>query len=444
MRHRKTPRIPVISTATIESLDHEGRGVAHQDGKVIFIEGALIGEAVTYTSHHEKNSYEEARTVDILKHSSFRTTPPCPHFSMCGGCAMQHFEISSQVAAKQRVLEDALWHIGKVKAESMLPPIYGPSLGYRHKARLRAKYVAAKDRVLVGFNEKHSRFIANIQSCQVLPPHISALIMPLQDLVTALSIKDQMPQIEVAVGEHVSALVFRILAPINAADEALLKVFADEHQVQIWLQSKGPDTATPLHPLDAPELSYSLPEFDLVYPFMPTEFTQVNPQINRVMVRRAMKLLNPQPNEKIADFFCGLGNFTLPIARSGATVLGLEGAVTLVHRAVQSAESNGLEKSTEFREANLFEVTEDSLSQLGKFDKWLIDPPRDGAMALVQALNAESSPSRIVYISCNPATLARDAGILVREKGYRIIAAGVVNMFPHTAHVESMAVFERN
>lgn len=446
MRHRKnsrTPKIPVISTAVIESLDQEGRGVAHQDGKVIFIEGALIGERVTYTSHHKKPSYEEARTLEVLKASTFRTTPPCPHFSMCGGCAMQHFEISAQVAAKQRVLEDALWHIGKVKAESMLPPIYGPDLGYRHKARLRAKYVPAKDRVLVGFNEKHSRFIANIQSCQVLPPHISALIMPLQDLVTALSIKDQMPQIEVAVGEKVSALVFRILAPINAADEALLKAFAEQHTVQVWLQSKGPDTATPLHPLDAPGLSYSLPEFDLTYLFTPTEFTQVNPYVNRVLVRRAMQLLNPQPKEKVADFFCGLGNFTLPIARSGAQVLGLEGAAALVRRAVQSAESNGLAQSTEFREANLFEVTEESLSQLGHFDKWLIDPPRDGAMALVQALNANNSPSRIVYVSCNAATLARDAGILVHEKGYRLIAAGVVNMFPHTAHVESMAVFER-
>ena len=358
---------------------------------------------------------------------------------------MQHLEFSAQVAAKQRVLEDTFWHIGKIKPESMLSPIMGPVLGYRHKARLRARYVAAKNRVLVGFNEKRSSFIADMQSCKVLPQHISDLIVPLQELVTSLSIREQMPQIEVAIGEKMSALVFRILAPINSKDEVLLKAFADQHGVQVWLQTKGPETATPFHPLDAPGLSYSLPEFNLTYPFMPTEFTQVNPHVNRVLVRRAMQLLEAQPGERIADFFCGLGNFTLPIARSGAQVLGMEGAAALVRRAIQSAEHNGLSKFTEFREANLFEVDKEILGQLGRFDKWLIDPPRDGAVALVKALSEDGkgAPKRIVYVSCNPATLARDAAILVHEKGYRIIAAGIVNMFPHTAHVESIAVFER-
>ena len=425
---------------TIESLDQEGRGVAHVDGKVIFVEGALIGEKVSYASFYKKPSYEQARVVQIFKSSTFRTQPQCPHFGMCGGCAMQHLEFSAQVAAKQRVVEDALWHIGKLKPESMLPPIVGMPWGYRHKARLRAKFVRVKNKVLVGFNEKRSSFVADLQGCEVLPPHISALITPLQALVTALSIAQQMPQIEVAVGEQATVLVFRILAPINEQDGVLLREFADQHGIQIWLQSKGPDTAQPFHPPNPPSLSYSLPEFNLTYPFKPTEFTQVNPYINRMLVRRAMMLLAPQANQRIADMFCGLGNFTLPIARSGAQVLGFEGNQALVNRAIESAALNGLQ--VDFRVANLFEVTETSLLELGKFDKWLIDPPRDGAQELVKSITPETAPSRIVYVSCNPATLARDAAILVEAHGYRLKAAGAVNMFPHTAHVESIAVFE--
>ncbi len=429
------------NTVTIESLDQEGRGVAHVEGKVIFIEGALIGEQVSYSSFHKKPSYEQARVVQVFKSSTFRAQPECTHFGMCGGCAMQHLEFSAQVASKQRVVEDALWHIGKLKPQSILPPIVGMPWGYRHKARLRAKFVKVKGKVLVGFNEKRSSFVADLKSCEVLPPHVSALIVPLQTLVTALSIAEQMPQIEVAVGEHSTVLVFRILAPINGEDEVLLRSFADLHGIQIWLQSKGPDTAVPFHPLAAPPLTYSLPEFNLTYPFKPTEFTQINPYINRMLVRRAMSLLAPQANEHIADMFCGLGNFTLPIARSGARVLGLEGSAALVARAKQSAELNGLE--VVFREMNLFEINESTLPDLGHFDKWLIDPPRDGALELVKAITPANAPGRIVYISCNPATLARDAAILVAVHGYRLTAAGAVNMFPHTAHVESIAVFER-
>jgi 23S rRNA (uracil1939-C5)-methyltransferase len=282
-----------------------------------------------------------------------------------------------------------------------------------------------------------------MHACHVLPPHISAVIVPLQQLLAKLSIKDRMPQIEVAVGEHVSVLVFRILDPLEPADEPLIREFADTYGVQVWLQTKGPETAKPFHPLDAPGLSYSLPEYDLVYPFMPTEFTQVNPEVNRVLVRRAMGLLQPRPGERIADFFCGLGNFTLPIARGGATVLGLEGSAALVQRARESAEINGLTPAVEFREADLFEKTAESLAALGHFDKWLIDPPRDGALELIKAIEENTAPQRIVYVSCNPATLARDAGLLVQTKGYRLVAAGVVNMFPHTAHVESIAHFEK-
>ena len=427
----------------IESLDQEGRGVTHVDGKAIFIEGALPGEKVTFSSFRKKPTYEFARVEQVLRESPNRTKPQCPHFGLCGGCALQHLELSAQVAAKQRLLEDNLWHIAKVKAETMLPPIVGPAWGYRNKARLKARYVPMKGRVLVGFHEKHSSYVAVMQECHVLPPHISALIVPLQELLAKLTIRDSMPQIEVAVGEHVSVLVFRILQALEPADEPILRAFADEHGVQVWLQTKGPDTATPFHPLDAPQLSYSLPEFDLVYPFMPTEFTQVNPHINRVMIRRAIALLDPKPGERIADFFAGLGNFTLPIARKGATVLGMEGSAALVRRAKESAERNGLQNATEFREADLFEKTAESLAALGHFDKWLIDPPRDGALELIKAIEDSTAPQRIVYVSCNPATLARDAGVLVQVKGYRMLAAGVINMFPHTAHVESIALFER-
>jgi 23S rRNA (uracil1939-C5)-methyltransferase len=430
---------PVI----IESLDQEGRGVTHVDGKAIFIEGALPGEKVTYSSYRKKPTYEFAQLEQVLRESPSRVKPQCPHFGMCGGCAMQHMDVSMQVAAKQRMLEDNLWHIAKVKPESMLPPIVGPAWGYRHKARLRARYVPMKGRVLVGFNEKHSSYVADMKECHVLPPHVSALIVPMQELLAKLSIRDSMPQVEVAVGEKTTVLVLRILQPIEPGDEPLMREFADQHGVQLWLQSKGPDTATPFYPLDAPQLSYALPEFNLEYPFWPTEFTQVNPHINRVMLRRAMALLSPKPGERIADFFCGLGNFTLPIARLGATVLGMEGSAALVRRAKESAERNGLAHATEFREADLFEKTTDSLRALGHFDKWLIDPPRDGAVELIKAIEDDTAPQRIVYVSCNPATLARDAGVLVQVKGYRMLSAGVINMFPHTAHVESIALFEK-
>jgi 23S rRNA (uracil1939-C5)-methyltransferase len=443
-----------LPIAHIESLDQEGRGVAHVEGKTIFINGALPGEKVNYQSHRRKKSYEVADAVDILQPSNLRTTPKCPHFGKCGGCAMQHLEFSAQVAAKQRLLEADLWHIGKVKPESMLPAIYGPAWGYRHKARLRVRHVPKKGGVLVGFNEKASSFVAHMDSCEVLPPHLSALIVPLQLLVAKLSIIDRLPQIEVAVGEHATVLVLRILEPLQPADEPLLREFADRHGVQVWTQSKGPDTVMPFHPKNGPGLSYTLSEFNLTYPFKPTEFTQVNPHINQVMIRRAMQLLSPQPNERIADFFCGLGNFTLPIARSGASVLGMEGSAALVQRARESAALNGLADQVEFCEADLFKMTAEALASLGRFDKWLVDPPRDGALELFKALpdiemhepqaDLSGTPQRIVYVSCNPATLARDAGLLVHFKGYRLVAAGVINMFPHTAHVESMAIFERS
>jgi 23S rRNA (uracil1939-C5)-methyltransferase len=439
----KLPENVEIKLASIESLDQEGRGVAHVDGKTIFIDGALPNEQVTYQSIRIKPSYEVANVVEVLQASSERVTPKCPHYGLCGGCKLQHMDATAQVTAKQQMLEADLWHIGKVKAENMLPPLYGPTWGYRHKARLSVKYVQKKERVLVGFNEKGTRFVADMNSCEVLVPEVSALIAPLQSMIFELSIRDKLPQIELAVGEgSVIVLILRIMDVLTDSDETLLKTFADNHKVQIWTQSKGPDTIKPFWPEAAPDLKYSLPEFDLIYPFKPNEFTQVNPQINQQMVSRAMQLLAPKAGEKIADFFCGIGNFTLPIARSGASVLGLEGLSNLVDRANESAALNQI-TNVNFGVADLFKMTEESLVELGKFDKWLIDPPRDGAFELIKAITPASAPMLIVYVSCNPATLARDAGVLVNEKGYKLVSAGVINMFPHTAHVESIALFEK-
>lgn len=447
------PLIPETKQAYIESLDQEGRGVAHVDGKTVFIEGALPTEKVTFQSHRIKPSYEVGRVVEVLKQSNLRATPQCPHYAICGGCKLQHLDFTGQVANKQRLLESDLWHIGKVKPENMLPPIYGPTWGYRHKARLSVRYVEKKQRVLVGFNEKATRYVADMNSCEVLTPEVSALIAPLQGLIMQLSLREKIPQIELAVGEGaagenqpVIVLIFRIMDALSVQDEVLFKAFADKHAVQIWTQTKGPDTIKPFYPVDSaakalPALQYSLPEFDLTYPFKPNEFTQVNPQINQVMIRRAMQLLNPLAGEKIADFFCGIGNFTLPIARSGAQVLGLEGLANLVERAKESAQLNQI-NHVEFGVADLFKMTPDALTSLGKLDKWLVDPPRDGAFELVKSLDASNRPKSIVYVSCNPATLARDAGVLVNEKGYTLKSAGVINMFPHTSHVESIALFE--
>ncbi|MDP2144638.1 MAG: 23S rRNA (uracil(1939)-C(5))-methyltransferase RlmD [Gallionella sp.] len=436
----KTNKPPVV---TIESLDHEGRGIAHADGKVIFIEGALTGERVTYSTYRKKNNYEQAQVGQILKQTFMRVQPKCPNFGVCGGCSMQHLEVRAQVAVKQRVLEDNLARIGKVKPETMLPPIYGQPWGYRQRARLSVRHVLKKSKTLVGFREKNGKYVADMQHCEILTPKIASLLPLLGELNEKFTARDILPQIEVAVGDHVDVLVLRILDALTPSDVAHIKQFADTHQVQFWTQTKGPETVAPFYPLDAPQLSYSLPEFGITMPFAPTEFTQVNSDMNRLMVSRALRLLAPQAGERIVDFFCGLGNFTLPIARSGAQVLGIEGSDALVKRAGQNAESNGLSANTEFRAMNLFEMDAAALAKLGRFDKWLVDPPRDGAFELMKSISDETAPRRIVYVSCSPSTLARDAEVLVHAKGYTLKAAGVMNMFPQTSHVESIAVFEK-
>ena len=456
------PVPPHLEWLKVESLDLEAQGVAHRaDGKVVFIEDALPGEEVRVSVNRRKNNWEQATMTERRRDSSQRVEPGCTYFGLCGGCKMQHFHASAQVAVKQRVLEDNLWHLGKVKPETLLRPIEGPAWGYRFRARLSVRYVAKKGTVLVGFHERKSRYVADMKTCEILPPHVSRLLVPLRELIAGMDQRDRLPQIEVAVGTRITVLVLRHLEPLTNADTQRLKAFAAKHSpaeggqtaISWWLQPKGPDT---VHPLDEslPTLDYTLPEFGITMPFKPTDFTQVNHAINQVLVGRAVRLLGVQPQERVIDWFCGLGNFTLPLATQAREVLGIEGSETLVARSRENALANGQAERTSFVARNLFEITPQELAGYGHADKWLVDPPREGAFALAKAvadLHQDPTlvpdwvpPKRIVYVSCSPGTLARDAGLLVHQGGYRCVAAGAVNMFPHTAHVESMAVFERD
>lgn len=445
------------NTIDIKSLDMEARGIGHlqnedgTQGKVIFVEGALPGEQVSFQSYRKKPKWEAAIMTALHCESVMRVKPPCAAFGTCGGCAMQHLESSAQVAVKQRVLEDNLLHIGKAKAETILRPIYGPTWGYRYRARISVRNVPKKGGVLVGFHERKSSFIADMKACEILPAHVSAMLVPLRQLIETLTLIDQIPQIELAVGESVqgktTVMVLRIMAALTVDDENKLKAFADRYQVNWWLQTGGPDTAYPFYPVEA-DLYYTLPEFGVRMPFKPTDFTQVNHQINRVLVARVLRLLDVQPDERVADLFCGLGNFTLPLATQAQQVVGIEGSQALIERADENAAINQLADKVAFYCRNLFEATAEDLAALGKFDRMLIDPPREGAAAVCEAIiglmaiDQSLKPKRIVYVSCNPSTLARDTAVLI-SGGYRLSQAGVVNMFPHTAHVESIAVFDQ-
>ncbi|MGE0073282.1 MAG: 23S rRNA (uracil(1939)-C(5))-methyltransferase RlmD [Thiomonas sp.] len=450
----------------IASLDHQARGVGRSvSGKVVFVDNALPGERVQARIVRSKRSWEAGTAVAWESTSSSRVTPRCPHFGVCGGCSMQHVDAAAQLAFKQRILEDDFWHLSRLKPQTLLRPIAGPNWAYRARARLAVRLVMKKGGALVGFHEKASSYVADIQSCAILPTHVSALLLPLRELVQGLSQPHRVPQIELAVGDNVTALVLRHLEPLSDADRQRLRDFGRRHSVQWWLQPKGPDSVEPLDAVQV-ALSYALPEFGVTMPFRPTDFTQVNPSINRVMVARALRLLAPQPTDRVIDWFCGLGNFTLPIATRARQVLGVEGSAALVARGLDNALHNGLQDKVQLTARNLFEMTADDLRTFGPADLWLVDPPRDGALALCKALaeavkasagrsgrdadalagdavTSFTPPRRIVYVSCNPATLARDAGLLVHQAGYTLRAAGVMNMFAHTAHVESMAVFER-
>ncbi len=463
----------------IDSMDLDAQGIARRpDGKVVFIDGALPGELVSATVTRRKNQWEAATLTAVHRESSLRVAPRCPHFGLhqgaCGGCKMQHLEASAQVAVKQRALEDNLWHLGKVRPEVILRAIEGPAWGYRYRARLSVRYVRKKGVVLVGFHERKSAYVADMSVCLVLPPHVSDMLLPLRALIGSMAAKETIPQIELACGDEVTALVLRHMEPLCEADLARLRSFAAAHPgVQWWLQPGGLDTVKLLDEA-VTELNYSLPEFGVVMPFKPADFTQVNPSINQVLVSRALRLLDVQPDERVIDWFCGLGNFTLPLATRAREVLGIEGSEVLVARSRENYERNRAPvqsrralSATKFVARNLFEMTPAMLVRDGAAEKWLVDPPREGAFELFKslaalhqqivtgvpcddgaqqqslALDGWTPPRRIVYVSCNPATLARDAGVLVEGGGYRCTMAGVVNMFPHTAHVESMAVFER-
>ena len=395
----------------------------------------MPSERAVVSLTREKRKFDVARATRILEPSTGRRAPGCPHFGVCGGCATQHADERTQMAGKQRWLEDCLERIGKVKPEILLPIVYGAEWGYRHRARLSVRHLTTRG-AMVGFRERRSTHVAEMTQCHVLPERVSALILPLRTLIGTLSIRERLPQIEIAVGDNATVLVFRHLLPLTPEDESHVRAFAQTHGVHAWLQPGGPESAHPFHPAES-ALYYELPEFGVRIHFRPTEFTQVNFAMNRVLVSKAVKLIDPQPGERIADLFCGLGNFSLPLAQRGAQVIGFEGSQGLVERARQNAAANGL--VAQFEVINLFTS---SFSRFGPFPKILIDPPREGAVELVKSLPADW-PRRIVYVSCDPATLARDAGILVHTQGFRLSAAGVVNMFPHTAHVESTAVFER-
>jgi len=432
---------PQIATARVTDLSHEGRGVAQDAGKTVFIDDALPGELVEWALRKRGRSFDEGTALQILEPSPDRVTPRCAHFGTCGGCALQHLSPEKQLAFKQQQLIEALSRIGHVTPADILPPLRADVWNYRRRARLSARWVPKKGRTVVGFRERAAPLVADLQHCDVLKAPVDNLLQPLSALLTALSIRDRVPQVEVAVADRAVALLIRILQPLNAADRALLEQFERDHALQIYLQPGGNDTVAPLQGAAIP-LTYGLPQFDVELHFEPVDFVQINASINEQMVARAVELLQLSPQDDVLDLFCGLGNFSLPLARRARTVVGVEGDAGLVARARRNAQRNGL-ANAEFFAANL--AAED-LRQLPwatrRYARILLDPPRAGAREVLPVV-AASGASRIVYISCHPGTLARDAGILVNEHGFELSAAGAMDMFPHTTHVESIAVFDR-
>ena len=430
-----------MSRTIIDSVDIQGRGVAKIDGKVTFVEDAIAGEIVECDITKKKLSFNNAKVSTLLKPSPYRVIPQCEYFGRCGGCSMQHMDIGTQVSAKQRVLEDNFARIGKIKPGIIFAPIHGKQWAYRRRARFSARFVQKKNDVLVGFREKKSSFVTDMSSCNVVPKKMSLLIDPLRQLIFNLSIRNKIPQIEFADSESGTGLIFRVMDELSVDDKLKLKEFATIHNVQIFLQPSGIESIFLCYPKkNNPSLSYFLPEFNLNIKFLPTHFTQVNFEINRVLVRRAISLLQPKPGEIIGDYFCGLGNFSLPVAARGAFVKGYEGSSSLIDQASLNAKENRLSSNTSFAVTDLFSDDPKIAQEMNMLDKCLIDPPRDGASQLVAKIGP-TGPKIIVYISCNSATLARDAGVLVNVKGYKCKGAGIVNMFPNTSHFETIAMF---
>jgi 23S rRNA (uracil1939-C5)-methyltransferase len=428
-----------IREADVVDLAHDGRGVARDAGKAVFIEGALAGERVRYRVFKRRRQLDEAGLVEILTPSPDRVPPRCAHFGICGGCSLQHLSPPAQLQAKQRQLLDNLERIGRVIPERVLAPLRGPAWGYRRRARLGVKYVHKKGRVLAGFREREKPYIADIRRCEILPDSLATLPEKLAALVETLDLREKLPQVEVAGGDAQTALVFRILEPPGASDVEKIAAFGAAQGVQIFLQTGGLDTVRPVRS-DYPPLSYAVDEGHVVIEFGPVDFIQVNREVNAGVVAAAMELLAPTPHDTVLDLFCGLGNFTLPLARRAKRVVGVEGDSPLVVKAAANADRNGIGNAAFFKE-NLFEPTEFGPWSDDHYDLVLLDPPRAGASALLARM-AHWRPRRVVYISCHPGSLARDAEILVHANGFRLTCAGVMDMFPHTTHVESIAVFE--
>lgn len=440
-RRKVLPKEPVL--CVVETLSHDGRGIARQDGKTQFVDGALPGETVMAKVVGSRSKFDELRTLEVLEASPARVVPPCEYADLCGGCSLQHMGPDAQIQFKEDTLREHFAHFGGIEPEEWVPPMRSPdSLGYRRKARLGVRHVQARDSVLVGFREKRNSFLTDIDRCAVLDPRIGERITPLRDMLYKLDAYNRIAQVEVACGDDAAVMVFRNMDDLSDSDRAALVAFGQAHDLHIYLQPKGPDTVHRIWPEGGEErLGYRLEEFDLTMKFHPMDFTQVNAGINGTMVHRAVEWLDIQPEERVLDLFCGLGNFTLPLARKAGQVVGVEGDDAMVVRGRENAELNGLSNVT-FHGADLqADFTSQSWAGEG-FDKILIDPPRSGAQEVCEYLTAFGA-KRIVYVSCNPATLARDAGVMVRN-GYRLVRAGVMDMFPHTTHVESIALFERD
>lgn len=425
----------------IEALSHDGRGVARVDGKTVFVAGALPGERVQVQYTGRRRDFDEGRTASVIDASPARVSPRCVHYAACGGCSVQHLDPPQQVRAKQEVLLDNLLRIGRVSPDSVLSPLTGPHWGYRRKARLGVKYVAKKQKVLVGFREPQSSLIADLRRCEVLHPAVGERLEELAELVAGLELYNRIPQIEVAVADEVAALVFRVLEAVGHKDWQSLADYGRATGIHVYIQPGGPDTLQLLWP-DASHLTYRLPAHGLELQFSPVDFTQINADINRAMIDRTLELLAAGAQDCVLDLFCGLGNFSLPIARQAARVVGIEGDPRLVDRARANAERNGIENA-EFHAADLAGALDELPWMRERYDKVVLDPPRSGAAGVVE-LVGRCAPRSIVYVSCHPGTLARDAGALVHRHGYSLAAAGVMDMFPHTAHVESIALFCRS
>lgn len=442
MSRRRRPSLPAEPVqAQVVDLTHEGEGIARVDGKTVFIRGALPQEDVCFVYTERKRNYDRGRLVEILQASPDRVTPACPHADVCGGCSLQHLRAERQIHFKQKILLDNLQRIGQVEASHVREPITGPLWGYRRKARLGLKYVNKKHKQLIGFREAASRYLADLSVCKVLHPSVGERLVDIADCIHHLGIYQAVPQIEVAISDDLVALVVRHLQELSESDRQILIAFAKEHDFAIYTQAKGPDSIIPLWP-DSPVLRYSLPEYQVTLTFLPSDFVQVNAAINHKMIAAVMEALELDENHRVLELFCGLGNFSLPIARACRAVVAVEGDTGLVARARENARQNDID-NVEFHVTDLMqELPALPWWQHQQFDRLFLDPPRSGALALMPVI-AVLKPSRIVYVSCNPATLARDAGILCREHGYRLLEAGVMDMFPHTAHVESIAVFTR-